>query len=77
MHLAIGAKRVFVMMPLFTEQGVPKPAPECPTRSPASDPNAGTTPFGLSGTVVNPALRVGLRIPAVVDPADHLFRIDF
>ncbi|WP_329233682.1 hypothetical protein [Streptomyces canus] len=25
----------------------------------------------------HPALRVGLRLPAVVDPADHLFRIDF
>ncbi|MDQ0766654.1 hypothetical protein [Streptomyces canus] len=24
-----------------------------------------------------PALRVGLRLPAVVDPSDHLFRIDF
>ncbi|WP_328778492.1 hypothetical protein OHT68_03835 [Streptomyces canus] len=25
----------------------------------------------------HPALRVGLRLPAVVDPADHLFRVDF
>ncbi|MGX1479837.1 UNVERIFIED_CONTAM: hypothetical protein RKD50_008645 [Streptomyces canus] len=24
----------------------------------------------------HPALRVGLRLPAVVDPADHLFRVD-
>jgi 3-oxoadipate CoA-transferase beta subunit len=32
MDLAIGAKRVFVMMTLFTKQGVPKPAPECSYR---------------------------------------------
>nr|WP_234476545.1 3-oxoacid CoA-transferase subunit B [Streptomyces sp. MBT65] len=29
MDLAIGAKRVFVMMTLFTKQGVPKLVPEC------------------------------------------------
>ena len=25
----------------------------------------------------HPALRFGLRLPAVADPADHLFRVDF
>jgi len=43
---------VFVMMSLFTEQGVPKPAPECTCPLTGVGPVAGTTPFGLSGTVV-------------------------
>lgn len=41
MHLAIGAKRVFVMMALFTEQRRAKAGPAQPGGGPGDDPYGG------------------------------------